>query len=271
MDAALIETIQVAPAGARICHALFDFDGTLSLLREGWQQVMTPLMVAALSACPQAEPLPEIERLVADYIATSTGIQTIHQMIWLAEAVAQRGGQAPAPEAFKAAYLARLDQHIADRLAAVRAGSAPAADYTVPGARETLCWLRQASVICHLASGTDVANVRQEAELLGLNGFFAGIHGALADWRNYSKAQVIANILADGAIAPAALITFGDGYVEIENTRTAGGVAVGVATDEAHRGQLDRWKRQRLISAGAHYILADLRPAPTLLKALGVG
>ena len=145
-------------------------------------------------------------------------------------------------------------------------GSASAAAYLVPGARETLAWLRQAGVTCHLASGTDVASVRAEAELLGLSGFFAGIHGAIADWRSYSKAQVIANILADDAIAPAALITFGDGYVEIENTRAAGGVAVGVATDEAHPGQLDRWKRERLIGAGAHYILADLRPAPALLR-----
>lgn len=276
MHATQIETVQAATTGSHIRHALFDFDGTLSLLRQGWQQVMTPLMVAAISACPRAEPAFELERVVAECIAASTGIQTIHQMIWLAEAVAMRGGQAQAPETYKAAYLARLDQHIAARLDAVRAGrsagDATAVErYTVPGARETLRWLQQAGVPCHLASGTDVDNVREEAALLGLSGFFAGIHGAIADWRNYSKAQVIADILADGAIAPAALITFGDGYVEIENTRTAGGVAVGVATDEAHPGQLDLWKRKRLIDAGAHYIMADLRPAPALLKALGTG
>ena len=30
----------------RIRSVLFDFDGTLSLIREGWQQVMGPMMVS---------------------------------------------------------------------------------------------------------------------------------------------------------------------------------------------------------------------------------
>ena len=30
---------------ANVKHALFDFDGTISLLREGWQNIMGPMMV----------------------------------------------------------------------------------------------------------------------------------------------------------------------------------------------------------------------------------
>jgi phosphoglycolate phosphatase len=100
---------------------------------------------------------------------------------------------------------------------------------------------------------------------------FAAIHGALADWRSYSKARVIADILDTHQVPPTALITFGDGYVEIENTRAAGGIAVGVASDEACPGRLDAWKRERLIAAGAHYVIADLRPVGELLRRIAVG
>ena len=40
---------QSVPRGqVRFC--LFDFDGTLSLIREGWQDVMVPMMVDVLAA-----------------------------------------------------------------------------------------------------------------------------------------------------------------------------------------------------------------------------
>ncbi|MEN6478157.1 MAG: HAD family hydrolase [Anaerolineales bacterium] len=266
-----IEVIAPAPAGAHIAHALFDFDGTISLLRQGWQTVMAPLMVEVLAACPASEPRPEIERVVAEYIAASTGIQTIYQMIWLADAVEARGGRALTPEEYKERYLARLKAHIADRIAAVRSGSAPPEQYLVPGVHTALTALRAAGVACYLASGTDVEDVRAEATLLGVDGYFCAIHGALADWRSYSKARVIADILATHQVPPTALLTFGDGYVEIENTHAVGGVAVGVASDEEHPGALDAAKRQRLIAAGANYILSDLRPVPVLLRLLGLG
>ncbi len=267
---ASIEIICPAPQPTCLQHALFDFDGTISLLRQGWQAVMAPLMVELLSACPHSEPDPELARLVDGYIATSTGIQTIYQMIWLAEAIAARGGQAQPPEVYKALYLERLARHIAGRLASVRSDRAAAERYLVPGSRETLAYLQNTGVPCYLASGTDVADVRTEAALLGVDSAFAAIHGAIADWRNYSKAQVIADILTSHQVPPTALITFGDGYVEIQNTRDAGGIAVGVATDESNPGNLDAWKRERLIAAGANYIIADLRPAPELLHSLGL-
>ena len=44
-DRPLIEIINPNIIRGRIRHALFDFDGTLSLIREGWQDVMIPQMV----------------------------------------------------------------------------------------------------------------------------------------------------------------------------------------------------------------------------------
>ncbi len=40
-----IEIIREPAGRGAYSHALFDFDGTLSLLREGWPKVMGPMMV----------------------------------------------------------------------------------------------------------------------------------------------------------------------------------------------------------------------------------
>ena len=75
---------------------LFDFDGTVSTLRCGWEAVMKPLMLEMISGGkPYGE---ELEREVETYISESTGIQTIHQMKWLASTVRERGNNPNAPD-----------------------------------------------------------------------------------------------------------------------------------------------------------------------------
>ncbi|MBO5126955.1 MAG: HAD family hydrolase, partial [Clostridia bacterium] len=58
--------------------AVFDFDGTLSKLRAGWETVMGPLMCECIPGDTE-----EVRALVEKYIDESTGIQTIFQMRWL--------------------------------------------------------------------------------------------------------------------------------------------------------------------------------------------
>jgi len=50
-----IEIIKPLPSEINIHHALFDFDGTLSLIREGWQQIMIPMMVDFIMQTPNHE------------------------------------------------------------------------------------------------------------------------------------------------------------------------------------------------------------------------
>ena len=76
----------------RIRHALFDFDGTLSLIREGWQDVMIPMMVEILLQTPDARGRGRNRRGGQGVRHRLTGKQTIYQMIQLAEEIAQRGG-----------------------------------------------------------------------------------------------------------------------------------------------------------------------------------
>jgi phosphoglycolate phosphatase-like HAD superfamily hydrolase len=262
----------VAPPTPRghVRSALFDFDGTLSLIRQGWQGVMIPLMVEILrETTPTAEDDEALTQIVTDYVTVSTGKQTIYQMMQLAEEVGKRGGEPLDPREYKALYLARLWAHICDRVSDLKEGRRDAADLLVPGAREVLENLRARGIACYLASGTDRTYVLDEAEALDLAQFFEGrIYGALEDYANYSKRMIIAQILRENNLAGPELVTFGDGFVEIEDTVAAGGIAVGVATDEVARVGIDTWKRDRLIQAGAAVIIPDFREHAALLSYL---
>src|SRR6185437_5595000 len=100
----------------------------------------------------------------------------------------------------------------------------------------------------YLASGTDEVFVKREAELLGVTDYFGErIYGAQDDYKSFSKKMVIERILRENQIPGERLLAFGDGYVEIENTRETGGLTVAVARDEANNGagRIDAWKRNR--------------------------
>ena len=60
------------------------------------------------------------------------------------------------------------------------------------------------------------------------------------------------------------VVAFGDGYVEIEEMKAVGGLAVGLATNEATRSGIDEWKRSRLIAAGADVIIPDFSDCTAL-------
>ena len=138
----------------------------------------------------------------------------------------------------------------------------------VPGARYLLDSLRARGVTCYLASGTDEVFVRDEAAALGVSAYFSEIYGARDDPQNQSKKMVIDRLIKDNHLHGPELVTFGDGFVEIEDTKSVGGIAVGVASDEARRQGIDEWKRQRLIQAGADLIVPDYRYSDRLLAHL---
>src|SRR5262249_15255101 len=160
-----------------------DFDGTLSLIREGWPQVMIPMMVEVLRATGTAETDAELTAAVEEWVMRLTGRQTIYQMMQLADEVRRRGGTPLEPVAYKHRYHARLMERIRGRLAALESGFATAEEWTVPGSHALLEGLRRRGVVMYLASGTDLAYVRREAELLGVAEYFGEhIYGALDEY-----------------------------------------------------------------------------------------
>src|SRR4026207_1768675 len=98
-----------------ITHVLFDFDGTLSLIREGWPEVMVPMFVEMCPALPN-ESEAQRRQMLYDDIMRLNGKQTIYQMIQLAERIRERGGRPKEPLWYKKEYLRRLDERIHARL-----------------------------------------------------------------------------------------------------------------------------------------------------------
>jgi phosphoglycolate phosphatase-like HAD superfamily hydrolase len=173
---------------------------------------------------------------------------------------------------YKKRYLERLALHIGDRLSALRERGVYATRYLVPGSRQLLEDLSQRGLILYLASGTDHANVKEEAELLDIARYFGPrIFGALDDLRSFSKAILVQRILSQAGFCAEELLVFGDGYVEIEEVKKAGGVAVGVATAEPDCLSIDEWKRKRLIQVGADFIIPNYLDLPELNSALFEG
>jgi phosphoglycolate phosphatase len=251
-----------------ISHVLFDFDGTLSLIRQGWPEVMVPMFTEVLPAVP-GETEADRGRLAFEDIMRLNGKPTIYQMMQLAARIRERGGEAKEPLWYKHEYLRRLDLRIKDRIDGLRQGTIPADDLLVHGARRLLENLKDRGLPVYLASGTDEIFVKQEAELLGLTPYFGRrIYGAQDDFKTFSKKLVIERIIRENGIRGEQLLSFGDGYVEIENTREAGGLAVAVASDEANNGsgRMDEWKRERLSGVGADVVIADFRDAAPLLE-----
>ncbi len=212
-----IEIISPEIKRGHIRYALFDFDGTVSLIREGWQGIMVPMMIDLLMNTPHPGDQASIELAVKEFVTRLTGKQTIYQMIQLCEEIEKRGGSPRPPLEYKRLYNDRLNQHIQDRIADLKAGRASPHEMTVPGSIEWLACLQSRGVICYLASGTDEQYVLEEVELLGLTPYFTEIYGAQDHFKSFSKRMVIERIIKDHNLHGSEFVAFGDGYVEIED------------------------------------------------------
>ncbi len=254
----------------QVGHVLFDFDGTLSLIREGWPVVMLGMFMEMLPRRgDDAEDT--LRQMLFDDMMRLNGKQTIYQMIQFAERVQERGEAPREPLWYKHEYLRRLNETIRNRIEGLRHGHLDRDALLVYGSRHLLGLLQRRQLNLYLASGTDEPFVKQEAELLGLTPYFGGrIYGAQDDYKRFSKKMVIERILRENRIPGEQLLAFGDGYVEIQNTREAGGLAVAVASDEANNGsgKMDEWKRQRLLGVGADMVIPDFRDAEALLDCI---
>ena len=255
---------------ANIQHALFDFDGTISVIRDGWQSIMVPMMVDVLREETQTDETPqELERVVVEFVDNLTGKQTIYQMIQLCEEIEKRGGVPKQPLEYKDLYNSLLLPTVDERIAKLEKGEIDAADLRVPMSLEFLQSLQKRGIKRYLASGTDVEFVRHEAELLGAASYFdGGIFGALREYQNFSKEMVIQQILDDFNLTGSQLLVVGDGSVEIENAKAAGAIAVGVTSVENNRYQMNADKRGRLLDAGADILIPDFRHGDRLLTYL---
>ncbi|MDX2442885.1 MAG: PfkB family carbohydrate kinase, partial [Bacteroidales bacterium] len=235
-------------------HILFDHDGTISTLRQGWEQVMEPVMMKAILGkhfdSVDNSVLQEVRKQVLEFIDMSTGIQTIVQMEGLVNMV-DEFNYVPKEEildkhGYKEIYNEALMELVNKRLEKLTNGQLSVEDYTLKGAVEFLTRLKEKGVKLYLASGTDIEDVLNEAKILGYADLFEGeIHGSVGDINKYSKKMVIDKIITDNNLNGEELVVFGDGPVEIKECVRFDGIAIGVASDEIRRHDLNPEKRSR--------------------------
>ena len=264
-----LEVVNPAVRLGRVCHALFDFDGTISVIRRGWETIMITMMVEMI--CDGCQPRAEIEAEVAEYVDRSTGILTIKQMRWLEEAV-RRSGLARAPgtaREYKRIYTERLLRPVRERMSRMGTSEAARDGLMIAGARAFVHGLRDRGVALYLASGTDHIYVLEEATALGLAELFGErIYGAREDTEACTKERIIQRILHDHDLRGEELLVVGDGPVEIRHAQERGAIALGVAADEDRRQGLNPAKRQRLMAAGADLIVTDFLHSDELARYL---
>jgi phosphoglycolate phosphatase len=264
-----IERLHPHASAAHARVVLFDFDGTLSLIRSGWEQVMIPMMVETLAALKTGETEEQLSTVVEEFVARLTGEQTIYQMIELARQVELRGGKPLPPLQYKKRYHDQLMERIHHRRESLRHGDASPDEYLVPGTHAFLDTLRSRGLSLYCASGSDQIYTREEAGLLQIAEYFdGGIYGALEDYKSFSKEILIQNLISSAGYRGEELLGFGDGYVEIKNVKDAGGVAVGLATDEPECKHVNEWKRKRLAAVGADFIIPNFLAHEQILQTL---
>ncbi len=260
-----------------IKHAVFDHDGTISTLRQGWEEIMVPAMLKAILG-DEFETADEAlyhkaKKRVEDYIDQSTGIQTILQMEALVEMV-REFGIVPTDKildkfGYKEIYNDALMELVNQRIEKFHSSQLDISDFTIKGSVEFLKELSKRSVTLYLASGTDKEDVIEEANALGYGELFnGGIYGSVGDVSKYSKKMVIEKIMTDNNLSGSDLVVFGDGPVEIREVRKRDGIAFGIASDEIRRHGLNAEKRTRLIKSGAHFIAPDFSQFDRIIKIL---
>jgi rfaE bifunctional protein kinase chain/domain len=260
-----------------IKHALFDNDGTVSTLRQGWETIMEPVMIKAILGdqydTAGKDLYQEVRSRVLGFIDMSTGIQTILQMEALVKMV-DEFNIVPKEKiqdkfAYKNLYINSLTEVVSRKLEKLANGQLNIDDFTMKGSFSFLKALREKGVKLYMASGTDKEDVINEAKLLGYADLFdGGIYGSENDVKKYSKKLIINRIIKDNNLNGNELVVFGDGPVEIKECIKSGGIAVGIASDEIRRFGLNEEKRTRLIKSGAQIIIPDFSQIDRLLDLL---
>ena len=239
-----------------LSHALLVWDGTISLLRGGWVDLMVDLCIEHAPGVPR-------EVIHAEMLALN-GKPSIHQMTRMAELA--RTGTA---DDYQRCYVERLTSVVSERVTALRAGGSVDA-LLVPGVQAFLGELASRGLELTVASGTALPDVLDEASLLGVSESFAGrIYGPRDTTdREFSKRATMYSLIVDHGIDGEHFVAIGDGPIEIAEAKAMGALAVAVASDEAAPGsrRFDEFKKRQLLDCGADLVVPDFLDAVALVK-----
>jgi rfaE bifunctional protein kinase chain/domain len=274
-----IELVTRLPIGLRIKHCIFDHDGTLSTLREGWEQIMEPMMIRAIFGgeyrTVEEALFRQVRESVRRFIDRTTGVQTLVQMKGLVELVKEfgfvRNSEVLDEHGYKKIFNTKLIEMVKARVEKLTKGELSAGDFEIKNASLFLKALFDSGIKLYLATGTDEADAIAEAEAMGYAHLFEGrIFGAVGSIHHEAKKIVLEKIIRENNLEGDEFATIGDGPVELRETERRGGLCIGVASDEVRRFGLNPSKRRRLIRAGADLIISDYSQLATLLNVLQI-
>ena len=280
LDNTEIEIIRRWESKPQILHVIFDHDGTISTLREGWELIMAPMMIKAILGA-KYQSLDEslylkVQKRVDEFIDKTTGMQTLTQMKGLMDLIREFGcvNEENILDEFgyKQIYNTELLKMVGEREGKLKRGELSIDDFTLKGSVSFLQKLFDAGISLYLVSGTDIEDVKMEADLLGYAHLFDGrIYGAVGDITKEAKKIVLDRILDSlGKSLSGKVATFGDGPVEIRETHKRSGITIGVASNELKRFGLNEKKRIRLIKAGADIVVPDFSQYQNILSLLNI-
>ncbi|WKN30388.1 PfkB family carbohydrate kinase [Porifericola rhodea] len=260
-----IEIVEEFERSKKPRFIVMDHDGTISVLREGWEELMHDMMLRCITGNELSSLKPEerttLSTKINQLISQTTGAPTIVQMEGLLDMVIReaylKSDEAKTAEEYKAMYLEYLNQHVEERILRFQKGELHLHDFTIKGVKHFIQLVRDRSIGLYLASGTDEDYVVKEATALGYaDSFNGGIHGARPDGKS-AKRKVLSHLTETLKVSGEEIIVIGDGPSEIREGRKVGALCVGIASDELRRHGLNLHKRERLIRAGAHIIIPD--------------
>jgi len=272
-DPGLLEKLKESRSCPKV--ALIDFDGTISLLRRGWEKVMKEVMVEAIIGGKEipSDLKVEIEKNVERMIYRTTGVQTIVQMKVLVALIRKYGiveENAIKDEwYYKKIYTERLKKMVNERINKIKTGKFSRNNFLLSGSVEFLKSLKEKGIKIFLASGTDKGDVIDEAEFLGVRQLFDDMHGALNNYRAYSKSKLIEELTKKLDLKMGELLVVGDGPVEIKNGWRFRALTIGIASDEFNQRGWNVIKLERLINAGSTIIIPDFECWESVEKLIG--
>jgi len=249
-------------------------DGTVSLLRRGWEDVMEKVMMEAITGGKEIseELYHQILSTVRNLINRSTGVRTSVQMKVL-EKLVRRYGLIPEKEIlsyqeYKKIYTSRLKEIVKKRMNEVNTGRKKKKEFLVKGVVEFLELLKENSIKVFLASGTDRDDVVEEAGFLGVYDYFEPLENAMNVKGEITKKKIVEELVKRFDLSDGELLIVGDGPVEIMIGWKYKALTLGVACDEYEEDRWDFRKVERLSRAKADILIPNFSLCLEDLKSL---
>lgn len=245
---------------------IFDFDGTISTLRHGWEEIMENYMYEMISGEKEGND-EELKNEIKVYINESMGIQTIYQMQWLKRKV-ELENKADILDIweYKKRYNDRLMDIVRQKTKKLISKKLTPKDFRIINSKEFVKELYELGYKLYIASGTDHDDVVKEMKALEIFEYFEDVKGAPANKIDCPKEAIVKHLMEDLGYKGNEIAIIGDGKVEIEIAVRIGGKAIGMATNETTQIGVNQRKRKKLINAGAHIIAPHFKEKESIIQ-----